>query len=319
MLLVPCLTVDKGLSLLIFTNHKLQAVEVPTKDTQGKPTTKFHHIAVPISHKRWYNNGKVEKTFSTIEAMTQLAAVISANAMTNNNLWSVGMLPTVEMGMDIKFKKLKGVALRTTVHKNEGWIRDTTGIKRKEINFTRNMELARQKISHFEKSTGENWCTSRKDKNIGIVQAVLRDGTKNNQEAISGQKAILYNERVMQNYDLNRKSCVEKRSREIAVKSDIIHKAELNPEIKRLETERGKAFDMLSKWVVKDISHVPKWMMKNSKFINELGDCSSITHYEKLLEKYGTNYVVTVSQTIKILTQEKCTKNRIEMVANTGN
>ena len=93
---------------------------------------------------------------------------------------------------------------------------------------------------------------------------MLRDGTKNNQEAISGQKAILYNERVMQNYDLNRKSCVEKRSREIAVKSDIIHKAELNPEIKRLETERGKAFDMLSKWVEKDISHVPKWMMKNS-------------------------------------------------------
>ena len=129
MLLVPCLTVDKGLSLLIFTNHKLQAVEVPTKDTQGKPTTKFHHIAVPISHKRWYNNGKVEKTFSTIEAMTQLAAVISANAMTNNNLWSVGMLPTVEMGMNIVFKKLKGVGLKTFAHQNEGKIRDNTGGK----------------------------------------------------------------------------------------------------------------------------------------------------------------------------------------------
>ena len=86
--------------------NKIQTVEVPTKDNQGNVTTKFHQIEVPISHKRWYNNGKAEKTFSTIEAMSQFAAIISANAMANNNLWSVGMLPTVEMGMNIVFKKL---------------------------------------------------------------------------------------------------------------------------------------------------------------------------------------------------------------------
>ena len=75
---------------------------------------------------------------------------------------------------------------------------------------------------------------------------------------------------------------------------------------------------MLQKWVEKDSSHVPKWMMSNRKFKIELGECSSIDQYEKLLEKYGTNFVVTVSQTIRILTQEKCSQNQIQMVSNTG-
>ena len=122
----------------------------------------------------------------------------------------------------------------------------------------------------------------------------------------------------MQNYDQNRKTCIDKRTIEISDKTDLRHRAELNPEVKRLEIERQKAFNMLQKWVENDASHVPKWMMSNRNFKIELGECSSIDQYEKLLEKYGTNFVVTVSQTIKILTEEKCNKNQIKMVANTG-
>jgi hypothetical protein len=298
--------------------YKLQKVEVPVKDNQGTVVTKFHQITVPISHKRWYNNGKSEKTFSSIEAMSQLSAITAANAMANNNLWAVGMLPITEMGMSLNFKKLKGVALRTSSHKNEGMIRDTNGIKRKGINFAKNTELAKQKIRHIERASGENWKVKSQPKDIGIIQAVLMDGTVKNQTAIVTQKAKLFHERVMQNYDQNRKTCVDKRSREISVRTDTIYRAELNPEIKRLELERQKAFNMLQKWVEKDSSHVPKWMMSNRKFKIELGECSSIDQYEKLLEKYGTNFVVTVSQTIRILTQEKCSQNQIQMVSNTG-
>ena len=217
----------------------------------------------------------------------------------------------------LTFKKVKGVAMKTNGHKNEGLIRDTNGIKRKGINFAKNTELAKLKIRYIENSTGQNWQLGP-HKDVGIIQAVLMEGTQNNQTAISEQKAKLFHERVMQNYDQNRKMCVDKRSLEISVRSDIIHKAELNPEVKRLEQERQKAFDMLKKWVEKDANHVPKWMMSNTEFKNELGDCSSIDQYEKLLEKHGTNFVVTVSQTIRILTKENCAKNRIQMVANTG-
>ena len=210
------------------------------------------------------------------------------------------------------------MGLKTLPHQNEGKIRDNIGVKRSEINFTKNMEMAKQKIKYIENSTGHSWRTEAPIKNMGIIQSVLRKGANDNREEIANIKAKQFHERVMQNYDLNRKNCLEKRTMEISEISDNIHKDKLNPEIIRLETERAKAFDMLSKWVERDISNVPDWMMSNKNFTNELGDCSNIQLYESLLERHGINYVVTVSQTVKILKNENYAKNRIELVANTG-
>ena len=88
--------------------------------------------------------------------------------------------------------------------------------------------------------------------------------------------------------------------------------------MKRLEENRIKAFDMLEKWVKKDANNVPKWMMSNLEFIEGLKECSTVLTYESLLEKFGTHYVVTVAQAVKIMQTENCDHNRIQMVANSG-
>ena len=129
---------------------KMNEVEIPCKDSNGAKSTKMHSLAAPTSHKIFTSNLLNERTYGTLEAMAKLGAIISANASVNNNLHSVGQLPTLELGMDIEFKILKDVSLKATKNEGEGQIRDHTGVKREGIDFHKNCHAAELRIKEIK-------------------------------------------------------------------------------------------------------------------------------------------------------------------------
>lgn len=80
-----------------------------------------------------------------------------------------------------------------------------------------------------------------------------------------------------------------------------------------------EAYRMLQKWLDKDMINVPEWMENNHEFRKELAGATSPRLYEKLLEKFGLNYIVTAPQARKLLLKEKTHISTVLLVTSAGN
>jgi hypothetical protein len=58
------------------------------------------------------------------------------------------------------------------------------------------------------------------------------------------------------------------------------------------------------KWVEKDMVNVPEWMVQNREFKRELAKATSPKLYEKILERYGINYILTAPQARNLLLKD---------------
>ena len=79
-----------------------------------------------------------------------------------------------------------------------------------------------------------------------------------------------------------------------------------------------KAYNTLKLWLKKDMVNVPDWMAKNKNFLKDLARATSPILYERLLEKYGLNYVITAPQVRKLLQKEKTMMSTILLVSSAG-
>jgi hypothetical protein len=80
-----------------------------------------------------------------------------------------------------------------------------------------------------------------------------------------------------------------------------------------------QAYNTLKIWIEKDLSNVPEWLENNVQFRKELALAISPTLYEKLLEKFGLNYVITAPQVRKLLKKENTNISTVLLVTSAGN
>lgn len=72
------------------------------------------------------------------------------------------------------------------------------------------------------------------------------------------------------------------------------------------------------KWVEKDMVNVPEWMVQNREFKRELAKATSPKLYEKILERYGINYILTAPQARNLLLKDKLSGSTILLVTSAG-
>ena len=65
--------------------------------------------------------------------------------------------------------------------------------------------------------------------------------------------------------------------------------------------------------------NVPSWMELNDNFRKELTGATSPRLYERVLEKFGLNFVLTAPQAKKLLLKEKASTSTILLVTSAGN
>ena len=79
------------------------------------------------------------------------------------------------------------------------------------------------------------------------------------------------------------------------------------------------AYKTLQIWLDKDMVNVPDWMLYNLEFRKELAGATSPKLYERLLEKFGLNFIVTAPQARKLLLKEKTHISTVLLVTSAGN
>ena len=79
------------------------------------------------------------------------------------------------------------------------------------------------------------------------------------------------------------------------------------------------AYKTLQIWLDKDMVNVPDWMLHNLEFRKELAGATSPKLYERLLEKFGLNFIVTAPQARKLLLKEKTHISTVLLVTSAGN
>ena len=110
----------------------------------------------------------------------------------------------------------------------------------------------------------------------------------------------------------------KRREIETRVRSEIDQRMKLNPHLEKLEKDRHEAHDILKKWMDKDIVNVPNWMSENSRFKKELAGAISPKLYERMLENFGLNFVVTAPQARKLLLKENVHMSTVLLVTSAG-
>ena len=80
-----------------------------------------------------------------------------------------------------------------------------------------------------------------------------------------------------------------------------------------------EAYRTLQSWLDKDMINVPDWMANNKEFLKDLAGATSPRLYEKFLEKFGLNYIVTAPQARKLLLKEKTHISTVLLVTSAGN
>ena len=297
---------------------RMTEVEIPCKDQNGAKSTKMHSLAAPTSHKIFTNNLLSERTYSTLEAMSKLGAIINANVAVNNNIHSVGQLPTLELGMNIEFKVLKNVGILAGKNEGEGQIRDHNGRKRVGIDIHKNHQTAENRVNEIKARKGLEWRSTPLSGNSGLLQAVLQKGPRVNQKKILEEKSNRLDKRIIESNNSDIENSRKRRDIETMTRSEIDQRIKLNPHLEKLEKERLEAFDILKKWMDKDIINVPSWMSNNSEFKKELAGAISPRLYERMLENFGINFVVTAPQAKKLLLQENTHMSTILLVTSAG-
>jgi hypothetical protein len=68
------------------------------------------------------------------------------------------------------------------------------------------------------------------------------------------------------------------------------------------------------KWVEQDMVNVPTWMSEDKTFTKELAKVISPRLYEKFLERFGINYIITVPQAKNLLLKDKVNGSTIMLV-----
>ena len=89
--------------------------------------------------------------------------------------------------------------------------------------------------------------------------------------------------------------------------------------LKFINLDRLVAYNTLKKWLDKDMVNVPAWMELNDNFRKELTGATSPRLYERVLEKFGLNFVLTAPQAKKLLLKEKASTSTILLVTSAGN
>ena len=79
-----------------------------------------------------------------------------------------------------------------------------------------------------------------------------------------------------------------------------------------------RAYNTLKEWMKKDIVNVPERIFQNKLFVEELAKATSPKAYEKLMEKFGINFILTAPQARKILMKEKTNISTILLVTSAG-
>jgi hypothetical protein len=80
-----------------------------------------------------------------------------------------------------------------------------------------------------------------------------------------------------------------------------------------------EAYNTLKRWLDKDMINVPTWMENDESFRKDLAGATSPRLYEKVLEKFGLNFVVTAPQARKLLLKDKTHMGTILLVTSAGN
>ena len=159
--------------------NKTVEVLVPAK-IDDIMSTKTLRITVPIHGKEYINNDGTLRSNSTIEAISKLTASIGANVRQHENLWAVGQLPALSLGLKIEFKYLHEEAMKIETSYYKGTIRDNMGVEIHEVDYNKNRYTARQKIADVKIKQGPSWRIDPTNEQVGIIKRVFQEGTADN-------------------------------------------------------------------------------------------------------------------------------------------
>ena len=79
-----------------------------------------------------------------------------------------------------------------------------------------------------------------------------------------------------------------------------------------------ETYNILKRWLDKDMVNVPDWMVNNLYFRKDLAGATSPRLYEKVLEKYGLNFVITAPQVRKLLKKDNTNISTVLLVTSAG-
>ena len=74
----------------------------------------------------------------------------------------------------------------------------------------------------------------------------------------------------------------------------------------------------MKNWVEKGIRQVPDWLMTKYRFKKDLTRLLSAANYERVIEKYGINYIISPPQVAVLLASSNADEATIKFVTHLG-